>query len=72
MKRFLMILVIFSMGLYSCNKTTGRPEKQKITVKGHIKFADANDKFGINVTKRNKDNEVDIIKKVILENKRFT
>jgi len=67
MKRFLIILVIFSMGLYSCNKTTGRPEKQKITVKGHIKFADANDKFGINVTKRNKDNEVDIIKKVILD-----
>jgi peroxiredoxin len=67
MKKSLIALVVLTMGLYSCNKTIEKPQKHKITIKGHVKFADANDKFGINVTKRNADNEVDNIKKVTLD-----
>lgn len=69
MKKSLIVLVLFTMGLYSCDKTTENPQKHKITLKGHVKFANENDKFGINVTKRNEDNEVEIIKKVTLDEK---
>lgn len=68
MKKSLIVIVIFALGLYSCSKTTEVERKNhKITIKGHVKFSDANDKFGINVTKRNEDNEVDVIKEVLLD-----
>ena len=69
MKKFLIAILVLAIGLYSCNETAEKPKKHKITIKGHVKFADANDQFGINVTQRNKDNDVSVIKEVILDEK---
>ncbi len=66
MKKYL-IVGILALGFYSCGQTVEKSQKHKITVKGHVKFADANDQFGINVTKRNEDNEYEVIKEVTLD-----
>ncbi|WP_418603538.1 TlpA family protein disulfide reductase [Hwangdonia sp.] len=57
-----LLLVVLS--LYACNKIQDEAKEQKITVNGHIKFADVNDKFGVNLQQRNDDNEWEIIKEV--------
>ena len=67
MRKYFIVLGVLIMGLYSCNKSQTQNETQKITVKGSIKFADANDKFGINLQQRDEDNEWVIIKEVKLD-----
>lgn len=67
MKKSLIALVMMSISFYSFGQTVEKPQKHKITVKGHVKFADAKDQFGINVTKRNEDNEYEVIKEVTLD-----
>ena len=69
MKKKIFAIALLISCFYSCNKSQSQEESQKhkIIVKGNIKFADANDKFGINVTKRNEDNEYEVIKEVKLD-----
>ncbi|MBJ6367275.1 TlpA family protein disulfide reductase [Snuella sedimenti] len=67
MKKYIVVLGVIVMGFYSCKEQPEQPQVRKIQVKGHIKFADANDKFGISLTKRNDDNEYDVVKEVVLD-----
>ncbi|GAA3556062.1 TlpA disulfide reductase family protein [Snuella lapsa] len=55
------------MAFYSCNKQSEQPQVRKIQIKGHVKFADNKDKFGITVNKRNDDNEYDVVKEIVLD-----
>ncbi len=67
MKKSIIAILVFTIGLYSCTEMEQKSQKHKITIKGHVKFSDANNQFGINVTKRNEDNDVSVIKEVILD-----
>jgi len=68
MKKLLLLLIVSTFVL-ACESDTNSKTNKKITVKGHVKFADPNDKFGINVTQRDADNEVHIIQEVTLDEK---
>lgn len=68
MKKLLLLLIVSTFVL-ACETDTNSKTNKKITVKGHVKFADPNDKFGINVTQRDADNEVHIIQEVTLDEK---
>lgn len=67
MKKYIIILSVFITGFYSCNKPVKEPLNNKITIKGHVKFADANDKFGITLNKRDNDDELQVVKEIKLD-----
>ena len=67
MKKCFIVLSVLIIGLYSCNNSQKQSKADKITVKGHVKFADGNDKFGINLKQRNTDNEWNTIQEVKLD-----
>ncbi len=54
-------------GLSSFSQSAVKLQKHKITVKGNVKFADANDKFGIQVEERDENNEKKVVKEVKLD-----
>jgi peroxiredoxin len=56
MKKLIGVVLIM-LSFYSCNQSQENQQEQKITVKGNIKFADANDKFGINLQQRDESEE---------------
>ncbi|MDO5977818.1 TlpA family protein disulfide reductase [Flavivirga spongiicola] len=64
-------LALIILSFYSCNKSQEQPQEQKITIKGHVKFPDANDKFGITLNKiKDTDefkNEYEIVKEIKLD-----
>ena len=65
MKKYIFSICVLIFSFYACNSV--EKQKHKITIKGHVKFADANDKFGINILKRNEINDTEIIKEVQLD-----
>jgi peroxiredoxin len=67
MKRHLITLCVLMVGLCSFSQSVEKVQKHKITVKGNVKFADANNKFGITVEERNEDNESKVVKEVKLD-----
>ena len=69
MRTYFIAVAILAISFYSCDKTVEQSQSKKITVKGHIKFADTNDKFGINLTKRDEsdDSGWKIIKEIKLD-----
>ncbi|MCK0132160.1 TlpA family protein disulfide reductase [Flavobacteriaceae bacterium F08102] len=67
MKKILVGLMGIAFLISSCQETKTKPVSKKITVKGHIKFADADDQFGINLTRRNVDNEYETVKEITLD-----
>ncbi|UNY98750.1 TlpA family protein disulfide reductase [Zhouia spongiae] len=66
MKKYLIALSVLGMCAVSCNQDNQKKEEKKtITVKGHIKFADANDKFGVTLTQYNTDKqEFEVLKEI--------
>ncbi len=69
MRKILVIIPVLILSLFACNKTVeSKPQEvKKITVKGHVKFTDPNDKFGITLNKRNEDNEMEVVEEVKLD-----
>lgn len=59
MKKYLIAMSAFGLCMVSCNNNNNQEKKEKktITVKGHIKFTDPNDRFGVTLTQYNKDKQ---------------
>ena len=75
MRKYFIVLSVLVLGLCSCNAPKKDTEQKKITVKGHIKFADANDKFGITLNKRKDDGEFktdyEVVKEIELDSNNY-
>ena len=67
MRKYFIALGILVTSFYSCKEFGVSQKKHKITVVGNVKFADANNKFGITLNKRNKHNELELVKEVELD-----
>ncbi|WP_194768168.1 peroxiredoxin family protein [Tamlana sp. I1] len=67
MNKKILGIALLALTFYACNKTVETPKEQKITVKGHIQFSDANDQFGITLNKRNIENELEVVKEIKLD-----
>ena len=67
MNRYFIVLGILVVGLFSCNQEKAENKPQSITLKGHVKFADANDKFGITLNKKNSEGEFEVVKDIKLD-----
>jgi len=63
------MLCALTVGLSSFSQNAVKSPKHKITVKGNVKFANANDKFGITVNERDENYEYKVIKEVKLDSK---
>jgi peroxiredoxin len=63
----LIILFFLTIGLNAFSQSVVKSPKNRITVKGNIQFADANDKFGITVEEKDDNNEFKVIKEVKLD-----
>ena len=71
MKKYIIGMSLIGLGFHSCNTSKEQSQEQKITVKGHVKFADANDKFGITLNKLKDNgefkNEYEVVKEIKLD-----
>ncbi len=67
MKNHLLLLCIMMLGLYSFGQNEVKSQKHKITVNGNVKFANAQDKFGIQIEEKDENNEMKVVKEVKLD-----
>lgn len=67
MNRYFIVLGILVVVLFSCDKEKKENKQKSITLSGHVKFADSNDKFGITLNKRNEVGEFELVKEIKLD-----
>ena len=66
-KKTITVTVLLITCFFACNKLEKTQQEQKIIVKGHIKFTDADNRFRITLNKRNDNNRLEIVKEIKLD-----
>lgn len=67
MKKHLFITVLAIFCLCACKQTEKEVPNNSISVEGHVKFTDKDNKFGITLNRRNEKNELEVIKEIKLD-----